>query len=53
LGDLSPPNIIASHEVINPNVAHDLAILQQYWKRNDVKDFSHIIYGNTLIIWNN
>jgi hypothetical protein len=29
---------------LNPNVAHYLAILQQYWKENDCSDIGHKVY---------
>jgi hypothetical protein len=33
-------------EVLNLNVAHDLAILQLYWKENDGSDIGHMVYTN-------
>jgi hypothetical protein len=31
-------------EVLNSNVAHDLTILQQYWKESDGGDIEHKVY---------
>jgi hypothetical protein len=31
-------------EVLNPNVAHDLAILKQYWEGKDASDIGHRVY---------
>jgi hypothetical protein len=39
---MSASQVIA--EVLNPSVAHDLAILQQYWKEIDGSDIGHMVY---------
>jgi hypothetical protein len=36
--------VIVIDEVLNPKVAHDLTILQQYWKENDGSDIGHRVY---------
>ncbi|WJX52654.1 hypothetical protein P8452_38744 [Trifolium repens] len=41
---MSSSQVIVTDEVLNPNVAHDLAILQQYWKENDGSDIGHKVY---------
>ncbi|KAK2388420.1 hypothetical protein QL285_062107 [Trifolium repens] len=41
---MSSSQVIVTDEVLNPNVAHDLAILQQYWKKNDVSNIGHKVY---------
>ncbi|KAK2362745.1 hypothetical protein QL285_087780 [Trifolium repens] len=43
-GGMSSSNVISSDEVLNPNVAHDLAILQQYWEGKDARDIGPKVY---------
>jgi hypothetical protein len=35
-----------SADVLNPNVAHDLAILKQYWEGKDTGDIGHRVYSD-------
>jgi hypothetical protein len=42
-------NGIPSDEVLNPNVAHDLAILKQYWEGKDARDIGHRVYTDIYI----
>ncbi|MCI37277.1 DUF4283 domain protein, partial [Trifolium medium] len=41
---MSSSQVIVSDEVLNLNDAHDLAIFQQYWKKNDGSDIGHRVY---------
>jgi hypothetical protein len=41
---VSSSQVIVIDEVLNPNVAHDLTILQQYWNENDGSDIGHRVY---------
>jgi hypothetical protein len=41
---LTSPNVVVSNEILNPKVAHDIEILQKYWKGNDVGDIGHRVY---------
>ncbi|CAJ2653115.1 unnamed protein product [Trifolium pratense] len=41
---ISSANVIYSDEILNPNVAHDLAILKQYWEGKDASDIGHNVY---------
>ncbi|GAU36722.1 hypothetical protein TSUD_318200 [Trifolium subterraneum] len=41
---MSSSNVISSNEVLNPNVAHDLAILKQYWEGKDARDIGYKVY---------
>jgi hypothetical protein len=41
---MSSSQVIVTDEVLNPNVAHDLAILQQYWKENVGSGIGHKVY---------
>ncbi|PNX90660.1 hypothetical protein L195_g046785, partial [Trifolium pratense] len=41
---MSSSNVISSDEVLNPNVAHDLAILKQYWEGKDARDKWHRVH---------
>jgi hypothetical protein len=46
---MSSANGIPSDEVLNPNVAHDLAILKQYWEGKDARDIGHRVYTDIYI----
>jgi hypothetical protein len=41
---MSSSNVISSDEVLNSNVAHDLAILLQYWEGKAARNIGHKVY---------
>jgi hypothetical protein len=41
---MSSSNVISSDEVLNSNVAHDLAIFLQYWEGKDARNIGHTVY---------
>jgi hypothetical protein len=43
---MSSSQVIVTDEILNLNVAHDLTILQLYWKENDGSDIGHMVYTN-------
>jgi hypothetical protein len=41
---LTSSNVVVSNDILNPNVAYDIEILQKYLKGNDVGDIGHRVY---------
>jgi len=43
---LGSSNVKVSKEVLNPNVAHDLEILQSVWNGSNTRGIGHRVYTN-------